>query len=136
MPGSFVLSRSKTQVEAIRLFRVYTNKNTVAISDKCPKIHAASWSGILVEHPASEACKEHNLDTEGMNIEVSYDTAQHPTRFENILVKLDLPNAHCDDECTAKALEHVAKHCPVHETIMTLEKVMFEITTNEQRRSA
>ena len=84
-----------------------------------------SCVGVLVTH----FCQEHNLDTEGLKIEVSYDTAQHPTRFEDIKVKLNLPNAHCDDECTAKALEHVAKHCPVHETIMTLEKVMFEIST-------
>ena len=35
MPGSFVLSRQKTQIEAIRLFRVYTNLDTVAISEKC-----------------------------------------------------------------------------------------------------
>ena len=36
MPDSFVLSREKTQIEAIRLFCVYTNSNAVAISEKCP----------------------------------------------------------------------------------------------------
>ena len=35
MPDSFVLSRKKTQIEAIRRFCVYTNSNAVAISEKC-----------------------------------------------------------------------------------------------------
>ena len=39
MPDSFVLSRQKTQIEAIRLFRVYTNSKMVAFSEKCRITH-------------------------------------------------------------------------------------------------
>ena len=35
MPDSFVSSPQKTQIKAIRLFRVYTNLKAVAISEKC-----------------------------------------------------------------------------------------------------
>ena len=35
MPDSLVLSRQKTQIEAIRLFRVHTSSNMVAFSEKC-----------------------------------------------------------------------------------------------------
>jgi hypothetical protein len=35
MPDSFVSSPEKTQIEAIRLFRVYTGLKIPAISEKC-----------------------------------------------------------------------------------------------------
>lgn len=94
-----------------------------------PQLFMASISscvGVLVTH----FCQEHELDVDGLSIEISYETAEHPTRFSDIRVKVNLPNAHCDDVCTKKALEHVARHCPLHETIMTLEKVMFDISTS------
>jgi len=84
-----------------------------------------SCVGVLVTH----FCNDHQLNTQGLTINVDYDVAQHPTRFNNIRVKVSLPNAVCGDECTKKALEHVAKHCPVHETMVTLEQIQFEITT-------
>ena len=35
MPNSFVLSPQKTQIKAIRLFRVYASSNAQAITEKC-----------------------------------------------------------------------------------------------------
>ena len=74
-------------------------------------------------------CDERGLDASGLQIDVDYDVADHPTRFQNIKVMIRLPNTVCDDAFTREALEHVAKHCPVHETILTLEKVNFELAT-------
>ena len=84
-----------------------------------------SCVGVLVSH----FCQQHNLDCSGLTIDVDYDTAQQPTRFENITVIVNLPNAKCDDDCTRKALLHVAEHCPVHETIVTLDEIQFNIHT-------
>jgi len=84
-----------------------------------------SCVGVLVSH----FCKEHQLDATDLQVHVDYNVADHPTRFNDIQVKISLPHAVCDDACTLKALEQVAKHCPVHETIMTLEKVNFELDT-------
>ena len=84
-----------------------------------------SCVGVLVTH----FCQQHGLNAEGLSVDVDYDTAQHPTRFENIKVNVELPNAECDNDCTRKALEHVAEHCPVHETIVTLDKIQFNIKT-------
>ena len=64
-----------------------------------------------------------------MSIDVNYDSADHPSRFTNIVVSIHLPNAKCDDECTRKAIQNVAEHCPVHETITLLEGIQFKITT-------
>ena len=85
--------------------------------------------GSCVAVLATDFCRTHELNSDGMQVEVTYDVATRPTRYENITVKLNLPNAQCDSELTTAALEYVAKHCPVYETIMTLEKVMFEIQT-------
>lgn len=84
-----------------------------------------SCVGVLVTH----FCQQHQLNAEGLTVEVDYDVAQQPVRFNNINVTANLPNAECDDNCTRKALQHVAEHCPVHETIVTLDKIQFNIKT-------
>lgn len=82
-----------------------------------------SCVGVMVTH----FCQLHAINAEGLQVDVQYSDSAHPACFEDIRVRIDLPNAHCGDEATARALEYVAKHCPVQESIMTLEKVMFEI---------
>jgi uncharacterized OsmC-like protein len=84
-----------------------------------------SCVGVLITH----YCKEHQLDADGLQVHVDYDVLDQPTSFKNIHVKIVLPKAICDDALTLKALEHVAKHCPVHESIVTLERVNFELAT-------
>lgn len=84
-----------------------------------------SCVGVLVTH----FCDTHQLDATGLSVDVDYDSADHPTRFTNIIVTVNLPNARCDDECTRKAIKSVAEHCPVHETITLLEDIQFEIKT-------
>lgn len=74
-------------------------------------------------------CAEHAMDTSDLQVDVDYEVADHPTRLHNIKVKINLPNAVCDDDCIRQALEYVAKHCPVYETIVTLERVNFELIT-------
>jgi len=93
-----------------------------------PQLFIASLGscvGVLVR----DFCTHHGLDPEGLKIGVDYEFAKHPNRMTDVVVNVDLPNAHCDDDCTRKALEHVAEHCPVHETIATLNEVKFNIVT-------
>jgi len=85
-----------------------------------------SCVGVLVAH----FCDTHRLDDTGLQVTVDYNTAEHPTRFNNINVTINLPNAECDDDCTRKAIASVAAHCPVHETITTLDEIKFNIITN------
>ena len=85
--------------------------------------------GSCVAVLVTDFCKHHDLDPEGLTVDVSYEFAKHPSRMTDINVDVSLPNAHCDDECTKKALKQVAEHCPVHETIATLKDVSFNITT-------
>lgn len=93
-----------------------------------PQLFIASL-GTCVAVLITDFCRHHDLDPEGMDVSVSYDFAEHPARMTNIAVRINLPNVICDDECTSKALESVAEHCPVHETIATLKDVKFDIVT-------
>lgn len=93
-----------------------------------PQIFMASIGscvGVLVAH----FCETHGLNDKDLQVTVDYDTADNPTRFNNINVTINLPYAKCDDRCTEKALASVAQHCPVHETITTLDKINFNIVT-------
>lgn len=76
-------------------------------------------------------CNHHTLDATGLSVDVSYDMAKHPTRMTNIVVDVHLPSANCDDECTRNAVESVAEHCPVHETIATLKDIQFNIYSGQ-----
>lgn len=84
-----------------------------------------SCVAVLVTH----FCDTHGLNAERLSVTVSYDVADHPTRFTNIKVDIHLPDAQCDDECTRRAIRHVAEHCPVHETMAMLEGITFELET-------
>lgn len=93
-----------------------------------PQIFMASIGscvGVLVAH----FCDTHGLDKTDLKVTVNYDTTDHPTRFNNINVTINLPHAKCNDSCTQKALASVAQHCPVHETITTHDKIRFNIIT-------
>ncbi|MFO7546959.1 MAG: OsmC family protein [Trueperaceae bacterium] len=72
-------------------------------------------------------CERHALDTTGLTVDVDYEKADKPTRLTNLVVRVRLPNAHIDDERTKAILQRVAEHCPVHETIETMEAVTFDI---------
>ena len=94
-----------------------------------PQIFMASLGscvGVLVAH----FCDTHGLDDTGLQVTVDYVTADHPTRFTNINVTVNQPNAKFDDDCTRKAIAKVAEHCPIHETITTLDEIKFNIITN------
>ena len=101
-------------------------KNTAPPPPQFFMASIGSCVGVLVAH----FCDTHQLDPSGMSVDVTYDSADHPTRFTNIKVTVNLPNARCGDECTRKALQSVAEHCPVHETITLLEDIQFEIKTH------
>lgn len=73
-------------------------------------------------------CEKCGIDTEDLNIEVSFDKAADPTRLTNVKITVNIPK---DDCCKkAKAIKRVAEFCPVHMTIQTLEDIELEIVGN------
>lgn len=85
--------------------------------------------GSCVAVMVTRFCNEHDMDASDLKVDVEYDVADHPTRFHNVKVKINLPNTICDDSCMRETLEHVVKHCPVHDSILTMERVNFELKT-------
>lgn len=70
-------------------------------------------------------CQQAGIDARDLSVDVSFDKAENPTRLVNLKVSVKLPHAEC--QARRQALLRVAQHCPVHETIDTMEGVVIEI---------
>ena len=90
-----------------------------------PEVFVASL-GACVAALVANYCNKANLDTEGLTVDVDYEKASDPTRLVDLKVKVNVPNA--DVSGRQKAIERVAHHCPVHQTICTLEGVDIEVS--------
>jgi uncharacterized OsmC-like protein len=89
-----------------------------------PEIFIASL-GSCVGAFVAQYCERAGVDDSGMSIDVSFDKVDNPTRLTNIKVKVLLPNGECNGH-REEALRRVAAHCPVHETIETVDHIDFE----------
>ena len=85
-----------------------------------PQVFVASLGSCIAAFVANY-CNNVNLDTTGLTVDVSFDKVEDPTRLANVKVDVNLPNA--ETKGREKAILRVAGHCPVHETICTLEEV-------------
>ena len=70
-------------------------------------------------------CEEHGIDTEGMTVEIGYDRATNPSRMVDFKATVRLPNGDCGKRI--RAVERVAAHCTVHETINAMDGIGIEI---------
>ena len=89
-----------------------------------PQIFIASL-GSCVAALVTEYAERKGLDTSGLTVGVDFEKASAPTRLTNIKIHINMPNATCSDR--EGAIRKVAEHCPVHETMVTLEGIEFEI---------
>ncbi len=94
-----------------------------------PQLLIASL-GACVAVLVADFCEEHEIDDAGLSVDVSYEKTSHPTRLTGISVTIALPKGECDDDCTRKAIQRVAEHCPVHETIAALNDISFTVVTD------
>jgi uncharacterized OsmC-like protein len=91
---------------------------------KPPEIFVASLGtcvGVLV----ADYCERVGIDADGLAVDVDYQWASDPSRLSDIKVTIDLPNAELNGR--AKAIKRVAEHCPVHQTICTLDGAAIEV---------
>ncbi len=93
-----------------------------------PEVFIASL-GSCVAAFVVQFCIKHEINTDGMSVDVSYEKASNPTRLTDIKVKVNLPNGTCKQR--AKALQRVAEHCPVHETIESIEHVEIVVADRD-----
>lgn len=83
-----------------------------------PEVLVASLGacvGILV----ANYCKRSGISTEDLLVDVEYSKASNPYRLAEFRVDISLP--HADVDSRLGAITRVAEHCPVHQTMCTLE---------------
>lgn len=90
-----------------------------------PEIFVASL-GSCVAALVANYCNKAGLSTDDMTVDVTYEKASDPTRLVDLKVLVDLP--HADVSGRERAIQRVADHCPVHQTICTLEGVDIEVS--------
>ena len=83
-----------------------------------PEVLVASLGacvGILV----ANYCKRSGMSTEDLSVDVEYSKTSNPYRLAEFQVNINLP--HADIDGRLGAITRVAEHCPVHQTMCTLE---------------
>lgn len=94
-----------------------------------PEIFVASL-GSCVGAFVAQYCGRSGIDASDMTVDVTFDKMDNPTRLVNLKVRVDLPHGKCADR--QAAIQRVAEHCPVHETIVTMQGIEFDIVGQEQ----
>ena len=89
-----------------------------------PDVFIASLGSCVAAFVASY-CEKTGINSTDLSVDVAFDKADDPTRLTNIAVTILLPEATCQNR--RKALQRVAEHCPVHETIDTMEGIAMKI---------
>ncbi len=117
------------------LFETQLGSHTITIdvpapmggSDRAPtppEYFVASLGSCVAAFVANY-CRQHDIDSTGLAVDVSFDKVENPTRLTDIKVTVKLPRADCGKR--RGALMRVAEHCPVHETIEMAEVISFEL---------
>lgn len=91
-----------------------------------PPLFIASLGSCLAPLVA-DYCSHREMDARDMAVDVSLEKTEHPTRLTGIRVTVTLPHADCSEQRCRDALLRVAEHCPVHQTIETVQGVKFDI---------
>lgn len=89
-----------------------------------PEYFIASLGSCVAALVASY-CDRAKINATGLSVHVDFDKADRPTRLTNINITITLPYGQTLNK--EEAIRRVAEHCPVHETMLTLEGVHFEI---------
>ena len=71
-------------------------------------------------------CAAHDLDGRDLRVDVDFEKTGEPARLRRIVVRIAVPHADMSSDRLRTVVQRVAEHCPVHETISTLDAIRFE----------
>jgi len=94
-----------------------------------PQLFVASL-GSCIGAFVAQYCEKNGIDASDMTVDIHFEKAADPTRLINLKAVVTLPHGDCGKRI--KAIERVATHCPVHETISTMEGITFEILGQDE----
>jgi putative redox protein len=89
-----------------------------------PEVFIASL-GSCVGAFVANYCEPKGVSTQDMTVDVTFEKVSNPTRLADLQIQVNLPHAECNGR--EKAILRVAEHCPVHETIGSLEGIGITI---------
>jgi len=81
--------------------------------------------GTCVTMVISTYCEEHGIDATDMRVEIRYETDADQANLTCLVVDIEIPNGDIDNR--EKAIERVAKHCSVHRSIGSVDRIDFSI---------
>ena len=93
-----------------------------------PEFFVASLGSCIAAFVA-QYCERNGVDTRDLRVDLSFDKVSEPTRLANLKATVHLPHGTCNGR--QAAIQRVAAHCPVHETISTMEGLQIEIISQE-----
>jgi putative redox protein len=70
-------------------------------------------------------CERHGIDTGGLAVETAFEKTEKPTMLTDFRVEVRLPNAELAEH--AAAVERVAEHCIIHETLQHLKQLQIRV---------
>jgi uncharacterized OsmC-like protein len=79
-------------------------------------------------------CGQTGIDTSDLSIDVTFDKVEDPTRLVNLKIDVNLPNGVYKKR--EKALLRVAEHCPVHETIATMDGIRINFNGHHHKEAS
>jgi len=71
-------------------------------------------------------CEHHDVDARDLRVDVDFEKVSQPSKLRDIRVRIAVPHADLTSERLRTILQRVAEHCPVHETISTMDAIQFE----------
>lgn len=95
-----------------------------------PELFVASL-GTCVGALVVQYCERNGMDTRDMSVGVDFTKTDQPTRLKDLKITINMPHSTCKDR--EAAIRRVAAHCPVHETIVTLDDIEFVIVDQSQQ---
>ena len=70
-------------------------------------------------------CEQQGIDTRDLSVKTTYEKTEKPAFLTDFRVDVNLPHAHCADR--QAAMQRVADHCIIHETLHHLKALEIRI---------
>lgn len=70
-------------------------------------------------------CDQQGIDTRDLSVETAYEKTDKPAMLTHFRVDVNLPHGECADRHAA--VERVAEHCIIHETLQQLKAIEIRI---------
>lgn len=98
-----------------------------------PDLFVASL-GACVAAFVAHYCEQQGIDTRGLSVETGFEKSEQPVYLTNFRVDVNLPEADCADR--QAAVQRVADHCIIHETLHHLKDLDIRIHDRKELAAA